>query len=115
MLVTSKPYVTVSPAVSPDAIPVFARLIDGCATGTVTEDDVEVTGFSPAGGVPVAVAVLVKLPAVRSAWVTVWVPVQVSVAPAASEAGQVAAESRLASLTVTGERGTLPVLVTLNV
>src|SRR5436190_525651 len=67
----------------------------------------------PVGGVPLAVALLLTTPALRSAWVIVCVPVQVVVAAGASVvAGQVATVSRIASLIAMPVSVTLPMLVT---
>ena len=80
------------------------------------------TGTSgvPSGGVPVAVAVFVSVPASTSAWVTVYVAVQVSNWPANSVVdGQSITESapvpeKSVSATPTPVSVTFPVLVTKN-
>src|SRR4051812_16021506 len=69
----------------------------------------------PVGGVPAVWAVLVKLPASRSAWVTVWEAVQLIVSPGARLAtGVFGVQLRLltlGSVTSTLVSVTLPVLV----
>nr|WP_234327257.1 hypothetical protein [Streptomyces sp. NRRL WC-3742] len=78
------------------------------------------TGGGPLGGVPVAVAAFVTLPASTSAWVTEYIAVQVTFAPGAMDfeasghvmAGFVPVPEKLVSFTVTSARVTLPVLVT---
>ena len=95
---------------------------------TVAEDGAEVIGWL-AGVWPVAVAVLRTDPASTSAWVTVYVAVQVTEAPGTSAAteparasatttpgqvttGRVPCPVNSVSLMVTGASVTLPVLVT---
>src|SRR6478752_584387 len=75
---------------------------------------VSVAGVSvPPAGVPSAVALLVTVPASRSAWVTVWTAVQVVVSVGARVvASQTGAGSTLSSLTARSVIVTLPVLVT---
>ena len=68
----------------------------------------------PMTGVPVTVAVLVMLPASKSAWLTTWVAVQVIEPPGARlVAVQAVMAPSLSSLTLTALIVTLPVLVTL--
>ena len=77
----------------------------------LVDDDAEVTVLPP-GFRADAVAVLVTVPLFTSAWVIVYVPVQVVAAPGARVvAGQVTALSRL-SLTATVVSVAVPVLVT---
>src|ERR1700733_6457064 len=93
----------------------FTRVILGLAVGPqMVTDDVAVT-LVPAGEVPVAVAVLVMAPLSTSVWVVVYVAVHVSEAAGANcVAGQLMADRpAMGSVTVTGLRVTLPVLVTL--
>src|SRR5215472_503264 len=86
--------------------------------GTVTVAGGELVGGAT-GGWPVAVATLVTEPAVRSAAVVTYVPVQVSDAPTASGPGPcprrppqvMAVPGTLVSASVTGLSATLPVLV----
>ena len=67
----------------------------------------------PAGEKPAPVAVFGTAPASRSAWVTVWVAVQVAVAPGARSAGtQVGLASAFGSVTATPVTVTLPVFIT---
>ena len=67
----------------------------------------------PPAGVPVALAWLVTEPVSMSAWVTVWLAVQiVEAAEARVVAGQTAEASTLSSLTAIALIVTLPVLVT---
>ena len=73
VLVTRNVYVTTSPAAvtvvgDADFTTVNAAV---CVTGTVTDDGGDTGAVTPAGGVPVAVAVLAIEPASMSAWVTV--------------------------------------------
>lgn len=75
---------------------------------------------SPRGGVPVALAVLSRVPASMSAWVTVVVPSHVIVAPAARGLPETGAHVRLSLPTrgssgVTAVRSTLPVFSTVIV
>ena len=84
VLVTWNVYVTTSPAADTvvgvaDLVTVNAAV---CVAGTVTDDGGDTGGVTPAGGVPVAVAVLVTEPASTSACVTVYVAVQSTLAPA---------------------------------
>ncbi|CAM3679462.1 hypothetical protein NOMA109596_06765 [Nocardioides marinus] len=98
---------------------VFTRSIAAVrATGVLVES--ALVTFAPDGAVPVAVAVLSRLPASTSACVRVWVfPEQVTDAPGArAPVGQVmlgAVDPKSGSCTVTGFSVTLPVLVTLKV
>src|SRR4030088_1762172 len=85
--------------------------------GTIAGDGGETTG-GPVGGCPVAVAVSSTLPLFRSAWVTVYVPVQVSDAPEANVGfGHVGplvnapAGATCVSATLTFVKVTFPVLV----
>ena len=81
--------------------------------GVSTESVADTVG--PAGGVADAVAVLSRWPASTSAWVSVYVAVQVVLAPGArSETGQLTGPV-LASLTPIPVRVTLPVFATRNV
>src|SRR3954454_6122525 len=69
----------------------------------------------PAGSVPAAVAVLAMEPRSRSAWLTVYVPVQLIAAPGLRLAGVTGVHSSAGSrgsATVTPARVVLPVLVT---
>ena len=73
VLVTWNVYVSTSPAAvtvvgDADLDSVNAAV---WVTGTVTDDGGDTGGVTPAGGVPVAVAVLAIEPASMSAWVTV--------------------------------------------
>ena len=84
-------------------------------------DDGEEFIGAPVGGVPEAVATSLTEPWERSAWVTVYVPEQTSVAPGPSEelghAGpevSAAPERACASVTLTPVSGTGPVLETTN-
>ena len=83
-------------------------------TGTLTV--LEETGAIgvPFGGVPTTDAVLSMVPASRSACVTVWVAVQVVVAPGASGVVGQEMPTAFGSLTVTTVMVTLPALVTLK-
>ena len=78
---------------------------------------VSVTGATvfPAGSVAVAVAVLSTVPASTSAWVTVYVGVQVVEAPGASVAVGQAMAPVFGSSTATSVRLTAPVLVSTKV
>ena len=73
--------------------------------------------FDPTGGVPVASATFVNVPASMSACVRVWLPlnVVVSVAPAASDAIGPPVTMTFESLTTTFVNVTFPVFVTANV
>ena len=106
------------PSLSSIAEAVLVSSIAGTAVMVVLVESLEVT-FAPPGAVPVAVAVLSRLPASTSAWVNVYVAlVQVTDAPGISApAGQVTLGDVLpssGSWTVTGFSVTLPVLVTVN-
>ena len=114
VLVTTKLYAIVLPAVLPLGVPaVLSTLSDAVAViGVFVVSGGEVTA-GPVGGVPVTVALLFTSPASTSACVIVCVPVHVVLAPGASVVtGHVAAASSCASLTVTPVTVTLPVLVT---
>ena len=80
--------------------------------GIVRED--EAVTFGPVGGVPVATPVFLSFPASTSAWVVVYVAVQVSLAATARvDAGQLTADSPgIPSVTPTEVSVTLPILVT---
>jgi len=87
----------------------------------VADDGGDTGGVTPGGGVAVAVAVFVIEPASMSAWVTVYLAVQFTLAAGASgPGGQVAAggapapENAVSSM-VTALNVTFPVLVTWNV
>ena len=103
---------------------VFFTVSDGEAGSLTTiVDGVEVVGpVKLAGGVPTALAVLLSVPWSMSSCVTVYVVVQVTLAPGASEAapaGQLIVPSvpeplNVPSLTPTPPSVTLPVLVMRN-
>ena len=89
--------------------------------GTVTDDGGDTGAVTPAGGVPVAVAVLAIEPASISACVTVYVAVQSTLAPGANApgghvaTGAVPVPVNAVSVTAGSVMVTLPVLVTTNV
>jgi hypothetical protein len=86
-----------------------------CTAGTVTVfDDVGAMAI-PLGGVPTTEAVFTIEPALRSAWVTVWVPVQTVEAPGASVVAGHEMPVALGSLTAMALMVTLPVFLTVNV
>lgn len=93
----------------------------GPGVGTLTVDGGDSTP-GPADGTPTAVAVLLIEPALRSAWVTLYVAVQVICWPGArvaAPAGQTIAERvpvpvNFPSVTATLLSVTFPVLVTWN-
>jgi len=86
----------------------------------VVDDGVESTAAPPPIGAPLAVAVLVTVPASTSAWVGVYAAVQVTVAPGASDAapagqpgaGVLPLPVKAPSATATPVSVTLPVFVT---
>jgi hypothetical protein len=84
-----------------------------CANGVVTE--LEDVTAAPVGGVPVAVAVLVTVPASTSSCVSVYVLVQVVVAPGASVATGQLTGPTFGSETPTLVSVTLPEFCTPNV
>src|ERR1035438_8097079 len=92
------------------AIP-MAGVGAAATNGTITEEVAVTLGPAPEGGVPVAVPVLEIEPLVTSAWVVVYVAVQVSVEPGERELlGQLILDSPdMGSVTVTELRVTLPV------
>ena len=74
----------VEPAVAPDGVPAcLSSAIERGASMTTSTLSVAVTG-APVGGVPATVAVLSTTSASTSAWVSVYVAVQVVEAPGAS-------------------------------
>ncbi|CAM3679566.1 hypothetical protein NOMA109596_06780 [Nocardioides marinus] len=106
------------PSLSSIADAVLVSSIAGTAVMVVVVESLEVT-LAPPGAVPVAVAVLSRLPASTSACVSVYVAlVQVTDVPGASApTGQVTlgdVAPRSGSWTATGFSVTVPVLVTLN-
>ena len=68
----------------------------------------------PLGGVATADAVFTIDPASRSAWVTVWVPLQVVEAPTTNEVAKQVMPVALGSETLSAVRATLPVFATEN-
>jgi len=107
----------VLPAVAPLGTPAVLSIVSaGAAAIGVLVVSGGLVVVPPPGGVPVAVALLFTTPTLISAWVIVWVPVHVVLAPGASVVtGHTAAASRLASFTTMPVIGTLPVFVTRNV
>ena len=113
-------YAMVSPASGPlpstSVIPAacLSRVIVAVRVIGVSVVSVAVGAVTPAGGVPVAVAELATCPEFTSAWVSVYVAVQVVVAPGASVVTGQDTAPTLASVTPTPVSVTLPVLVTTN-
>ena len=89
-------------------------IVGDCTAGTVTVFDPTGAVGVPDGGVPTTEAVLITLPASRSACVTECAPVHVVEAPGASVVTGHETPAVRASLTVTEVTVTLPVLVTTN-
>ena len=121
MFVTVNVYVTVSPASavpSPPSsnVPVLIRSINGSCSKVWVSLSVSVTGSS-FGSVPVAVAMLVNVPASMSPCVRVYDAVNVveSMAPGAIVAIGAPTTVTNGSVTVTFVNVTLPVFVTVNV
>ena len=100
----------------------FTNEIDGAGVTVTFADDGCDTGSNPDGGVPVAVAVFVILPASTSACVATYVAVQVTLAPGANDAapvgqiisGDVPVPENAVSVTVAFVNVTLPVFFTKN-
>src|SRR2546428_528969 len=93
--------------------PALSTAIEALCERVTDAVPVSVT-FAPLGGVPVPVAVFSTLPALTSAWVTLWVPVQASAAPGASVAGVAGVHDNglmRESVTVTPVRLMLPLFV----
>jgi hypothetical protein len=119
VLVTSKLYVTRSPATLTDVGVTDLTSVSAGPAGMVTTAVAggEVT-TGPDGGVPDTVAVFLTCPAFTSACVTVYVAVHVVDAPGANvvtgheTTGGGPARTNVISLTVSPVRVTLPVLVT---
>ena len=82
--------------------------------GTTTVLELVGDSGGPVGGVPTTVAVFETLPLFRSAWVTIWEPLQVVDAPAASVDDVQVTPLVLTSVTETAVKVTLPVLLTVN-
>jgi hypothetical protein len=112
---TRNEYAIVEPADMPDGAPAdFVSVIAGVrVTGVVVE--LVVVTAAPVGGVPDAVAVLFTVPASTSAWVTVYVAVQVVEIPGSSEVTGHETVPTFESLTPTVVSVTLPVFFTTNV
>src|SRR4051794_34193106 len=92
---------------------VFVMPMAGVWLVVTVAESVSVTS-APVGGVPVAVAVLAKLPASMSAWVIVCVAVQSVCSPGFKVNGVAGTQTRLltfGSLTVALVSVTLPLLV----
>ena len=85
LLVTVKVYGITSPtALTADALVAFTMVRAGVwLAGTVTVFEETGAMGVPPGGVPITEAVFTMEPALRSAWVTAWVPEHVVVAPGA--------------------------------
>jgi hypothetical protein len=85
-LVTRNEYTIGSPAAATETtLAVFTTVSAGaCVTGSSAVDEFEVTD-ALSGDVPVAVAVFAICPRSTSAWVTLYVDVQITCAPGASE------------------------------
>ena len=85
-----------------------------CTAGTVTVFDPTGLIGVPDGGVATTEAVLITLPASRSACVTVCAPVHVVDTPGANVVTGQVTPAVFASVTLTAVTVTLPVLVTTN-
>ena len=81
VLVSTIVYVMLRPAaLMVVGLGVLVSDTDGVWVAVAVTEAVRVI-VEPVGVVPLMVAVLVRVPASRSAWVTVWVPVQLIVSP----------------------------------
>ena len=125
VLVATKEYVMTRPTVNDEGdvgVADFTRVSAGAGVIVIVVSDGGDVTFGPEGGVPVAVAELVTVPASASACVTTYVAVQVTRAPGSSDAapaGHVTADRvpeplNAPSSTVTFVSVTLPVFVTRN-
>ena len=96
----------------PDGVPaVLLNVIAGAAGRSESTESVAWTAL-PVGGVPEAVATLCTTPASTSAWISVYVLVQVVCAPGVSVVAGHETPPTVGSFTPTELRVTLPVLVT---
>ena len=89
--------------------------LEDVLTGTVTVFELTGAIGFPFGGVPTTVAVFTIEPASRSAWVTVWFPVQIVFASGANDEVTQLMPVAFGSLTAIAVMVTLPVLVTVKV
>ncbi len=93
---------------------VLVRLTLG-ARGTVTVAVAVFVTTGPEGGVAVTEALLTTVPASTSAWVSVWLAVQVVEAPMARVVAAQVRPVTLGSVIAIALSGVWPVLVTVNV
>ena len=111
---TTNVYVTVEPAVLPVGVPaVFARAIFGLA-GIVTVFVSLAVNAAPVGGFAVTPAVFTTEPLVTSACVSVYVAVQVVLAPTAKVVTGQEIPVTLGSVTTMPDNDVWPLLVTTN-
>ena len=115
VFVTTNRYEIVEPAVTPDGAPAcLSNVMPGEDVIVEVAVSVEVTG-GPDGGTADSVAVLTTCPASTSAWVSVYVAVQVVCSPGASVVVGQNTEPTMRSVTLSRCIVTLPVLRAWNV
>ena len=114
--VTSNVYETTSPTLAAETVVVLFSM-DSCPVWVAGIETVfEVIGpiGPPVGGFAVTDAVLIRVPASRSVWVTVWLAVHVVLALSPSDVTAQDTEVVFGSVTATEDTGTLPTFLTTN-